>query len=316
MKSNSRVATLLVRLMNGEALKQTDIKAEYGISLRTCQRDFSDIRNALTEYDAGKLIEHDGIYRLSRTSEVLDFEMVLATSNILLGSRALTPDELVTTLNYLSAGLSPVMQNVMRHQLTFSRESYTPLSRPKPLLSRLHEIATAIAKNEKLTFTYLSSQPDEKIPRTHHAQPVALYFETHYFYVAMLSQERHGYWMYRLDRIIDILAKTDGKKLDYAKRFSLQDHRRQTNFEVDSGSLTRIRFIYRYYRQTVLDHFPGSKIIHENKDGSVVVEAYVKVDGAIFWLLSQGAGLQVVSPPSLVKRMRDTLTAARNQYFE
>lgn len=143
---------------------------------------------------------------------------------------------------------------------------------------------------------------------------MALFFEVHYFYVAMLSQERGGYWLYRLDRIVDIVTKTAGEKLDYTERFSLQDHRRQT-YLVDSGSLTRIRFIYRNYVQTVLDHFPNSRVVQENEDGSVIIEAYVKIDGAMFWLLSQGAGLQVISPASLVDRMRNALSAAREQYL-
>lgn len=65
----------------------------------------------------------------------------------------------------------------------------------------------------------------------------------------------------------------------------------------------------------MLDHFPGSRVLETRPDGSHLIEAYVKVDGAMFWLLSQGAHLQVVSPPSLVNRMRAELTAARDQYL-
>lgn len=313
MESNARVAELMVRLMHGETLRQGDLQKQYRISLRTCQRDLSYIRQALAEYDAGEIEERAGTYRLTRQSEAADLEMVLTTSQILLGSRALDSTELAATLQFLSASLSPEMQAVVRKHLTLSRGSYLPLSRPKPLLRRLREITECIAKNEKLVFTYLSSRATEPRPRVHHAQPVALFFETYYFYVAMLSQERGGYWLYRLDRIDTILSKQAGEKLDYAARFSLQDHRHQT-YWLDSGTVTQIRFIYRYYLQTVLDHFPGSRVIEQRADGSYLIEAYVKVDGAMFWLLSQGAGLQVVSPPSLVQRMRETLTAARDQY--
>lgn len=315
MKSNYRVVELLVQLMAGKTLKQADIQKKYAISLRTSQRDLSYIKNALAEYDAGEMIEQQGTYYLSHQSETKDLEMVLATSNILLGSRALTPDELTHTLDFLSRGLSPAMQKAVHKQLAFPRESYTPLSAPKPLLSRLRGIAACIANNEKLVFTYHSSHSGEPKPLIHHAQPVAVFFEIHYFYVAMWSRERGGYWLYRLDRIVDILDKSPGKKLDYAKRFSLQDHRHQV-YLVDSGSLTKIKFIYRNYIQTALDNFPDARVIQKNADGSTVIEAYVKVDGAMMWLLSQGAGLQVVSPPSLVKRMRDALSAAREQYLE
>ncbi|GEO69082.1 helix-turn-helix transcriptional regulator [Levilactobacillus acidifarinae] len=314
MESNARVAEMMVRLMSGETLKQADLKKQYQISLRTCQRDIAYIRQALTEYRVGEIEERPGTYRLARQSETADLEMVLTASNILLGSRALNSPELAATLDFLSASLSPAMRAVVRKELTIPRGSYTPLSRPKPLLHRLREVADCINNNQKLTFTYLSSRATEPKPLRHHAQPVALFFENYYFYVAMLSQERGGYWLYRLDRIGEILEKEIGEKLDYAKRFSLQDHRQQT-YLLDSGSLTQIRFVYRNYLQTVLDHFPGSRVLETYLDGSYLIEAYVKVDGAMFWLLSQGAHLQVVSPPSLVNRMRDELTAARDQYL-
>ena len=313
MESNARVAEMLVRLMRGETLQQADLKKQYQVSLRTCQRDMAYIRRALTEYEVGEIEERPGSYRLARQSEDADLAMVLTASNVLLGSRALDSPELVATLDFLSASLSPAMQALVRQQIKLPKGSYTPLSRPKPLLKRIREVANCITQNEKLVFTYLSSQPTEPKPLVHHAQPVALFFEGYYFYVAMLSEERGGYWLYRLDRIQEILAKQAGEKLDYAERFSLQDHRHQT-YLLDTGSLTQIRFIYRNYIQTVLDHFPGSRIVEHRADGSYLIEAYVRVDGAMFWLMSQGAGLKVVSPPSLVKRIKAELTAAREQY--
>lgn len=100
MKSKNRIAELLVRLMNGETLNQADVQKRYAIGLRTCQRDFADIRSALTEYSAGEIVENQGTYRLSRRSEEADFEMVLAASNILLGTRALEPDEISANVRF------------------------------------------------------------------------------------------------------------------------------------------------------------------------------------------------------------------------
>ncbi|WP_232842669.1 MULTISPECIES: YafY family protein [Lactobacillaceae] len=315
MQSNQRIAEVLTRLMTGETLQQVVLEQHYGISHRTCQRDLAYIRRALADYAAGRLVEDEGAYHLSRQSDQDELDMVLTASNILLGSRALSRPELTATLNYLSSGLSPTMQRIVRQQLTVPRGSYTPVSNAQPLLLRLREVAACISRSQKMVFVYQSSEPGAPRSQIHHAQPVTLFFETYYFYVAMLSVEHGGYWLYRLDRMTDILEKHPGEKLDYATRFSLQEHRHYT-YLLDSGSLTQIRFIYRNNIQTVLDHFPDSRIVKQNADGSYVVEAYVKVDGAMLWLLSQGTGLKVLSPVSLVNRMRDTLTAARNQYEE
>ncbi|OAD63815.1 transcriptional regulator [Pediococcus parvulus] len=241
--------------------------------------------------------------------------MVLATSHILLGSRALKQDELSDTLTFLSSGLPPAMQAELHQQLTIPRGSYVPLSTPKPLLKQLREMTMYIANNQKLVFMYHSSAPGQDYPIKHRAQPVAITFQTHYFYVVMLSEQHGGYWLYRLDRVVKILEAKKGDKLDYAERFSLQDYHHQTYLE-DNGTLTRIQFIYRNYKGTALDALPDAHVLKEYADGSLLIEAYVKVGGAMFWLMSQGPGLKVVSPPSLVKRIRDELTAARDQYLE
>lgn len=315
MNSNRRILDLLVPLIDGQVLEQDDMIKKYHVSLRTIQRNLADIRSALDEFNVGELVEDAGTYRLVRHGDSAGFEKALAVSNMLLGTRALEPDELAATLKFIGEKLSPEMQATLHHALAIPRGSYTPLSRPKSLLHRLHEIQTCITHNQQMTFTYLSSQPTEKRPLTHHAQPVAVFFETHYFYVAMLSQERGGYWLYRLDRIVTIINKTNGQKLDYAERFSLQDHRHQT-YLLDSGSVKKIRFIYRGYVQTALDNFPNAHIVKENPDGSHVIDAYVKLDGALLWLVGQGPRLQVLSPQSVVRLVQETLQETLAQYTQ
>lgn len=304
---------MLIQLMTGGKIDLAVMQKKYAISKRTCQRDLASVRDALTESQIGRVVEKDGGYQLVLKDVGDKFDLALITSHVLLGSRALTVPELAATLKFLAAGLAPEAQTALHHQLTMARGSYTTLSRPQPLLERLHAVTDCIAQNQKIRFTYQSSQANEPAPLIHHAQPVAVFFEAHYFYVAMLSEERHGYWLYRLDRIVTILERQKGQKLDYARRFSLQDHRQQA-YLLDSGSLTRIEFIYRYYEQTVLDYFPTARVLKTNPDGSHVIEAYVKVDGAMLWLMSQGAAVQVLSPVSLVDRMKAALSAARDQY--
>lgn len=313
MNSNRRIVELVVPLLNGQSISQIEMTKKYNISVRTFQRDIADIRHVLTEHGVGDVRENVGVYKLVRDDDINSLEKALITTTILLGSRAFESKELTDTLDYVASKLSPEFKKILYQQTAIPRGSYTPLSKPKPLLHRLKEVEDCILNNQKITFTYLSSQPDEKRPRIHHAQPVAVFFEMHYFYIAMMSEERNGYWMYRLDRIVEILSKENGQKLDYATKFSLQDHQHQT-YLLDSGSLKKIQFIYRGYIQTVLDHFPNAHIAKDNKDGSYLIEAYLKVDGAMLWLVGQGDRLEVVSPPSVVREVKTALLNALSQY--
>ncbi len=129
----------------------------------------------------------------------------------------------------------------------------------------------------------------------------------------MLSAEYDGYWLYRLDRIIKLIKHSPGKRLDAAHRFSLQDHRQHT-YLLDSGSLVPMQFIYRNALQPVLDQFPTARVLATLPDGSYKIEAYVKADGAILWLMGQGARVEVLSPLSLKKRLATELRTALQQY--
>lgn len=314
MKSNGRVVELLVRLINGDVLNKQEITDDYGISLRTWQRDLAYIREAVSESQIGEVESIDGTYRLARNSEEQDFKNVLAVSNIVLGSRALEKDEMKQVVEFLSDRLSPQMQEEMKKHLVIPTGSYTPLTRPKPLLKMLHDVSNAIINNRKLTFEYRSSQKGETKAQIHHAQPIALFFERYYFYVAMLSEEHDGYWMYRLDRMIEIKDHQSGDTIPYAERFSLQDHRNKT-YLIDSGKSTTIRFIYYNHLYTALDNFPNSRVVRElpNNEG-YEIEAEVKLEGAKLWLLGQGSGVEVLSPASLVKDMKLEMAKALAQY--
>lgn len=317
MDSNARVSMLTVQLMQGAVVNTDAVIAQYQISERTFYRDLHHIKCALAESQGTEATLIEGParhWRIIRQNGQDDLSVVLALCHIVLGSRALVPEELQQALACLQARLSTGQQETLKNNLRQARQTYLPLTNPRPLLPLIQQITEAIAQRQKLTFSYLSSQTNLPTqPQIHHAQPVAIFFEAHYFYAAMYSDERQRYWLYRLDRMQAIHATEPGAKLDYATRFSLQDHRRQT-YLLAKGDAVLCRFRYTGYANTALDHFPSAKVIRRDADGSVVIEIYVKIEGALFWLLGQGPRVKVLSPPLLVQLMAKTLDEMRAQY--
>ncbi len=321
MNSNARVTKLLASLINGEILETTSICAQYDISKRTLQRDLAAIKDALGP--RFELIEDHGTWKLATIAgERRDLVMTIA--NILLGSRGLAIEDLTACLNWLLSQLDSSDRDLAENQLRIARADYLPMTEAKPLLAMLRTIEDAISKSLLLTFSYNSSgasdatdhliQAPKRGPRENkHAQPVAVFFEEHYWYVAMYEPEKAHFWVYRMDRIQQIIASEPGLDLEYAKRFSLQDHRHRT-YLLSSGEFITFTFEYSEHPPTALDKFPQSTIIKHNPDGTVVIRAHAYLSGAALWLMGQGPAVKVLEPPSLIALLKAKHQAAIQRY--
>lgn len=193
MNSNARVTKLLTSLINGEVLEATSICAQYEISKRTLQRDLAAIKDALgPQFD---LTENDGAWKLT---SVLGNrrDLVITIANILLGSRGLVFEDSATCMTWLLSQLNSSDRDLAEKQLRLARADYLPMIEAKPLLAMLQTIEDAISKSLLLTFSYHNTvvsdatdhliQAPKRDPRKNkHAQPVAVFFEEHYWYVAM-----------------------------------------------------------------------------------------------------------------------------------
>ncbi|KRN28735.1 transcriptional regulator [Lactobacillus selangorensis] len=312
--SNDRIADLIGRLLAGQTVSKKGALDTYGISSRTFLRDMAYIKRAINEYRLGKIVNQQEKYYLFPQSDAADFDIALLISNILLGSRALTTNEMNAALKFVKLHLSPQMQRSLEQQLKIPYGSYTPLWHLKPLFSLLHEMAACIAHKQEIAFTYFDPmRPDEQTVHISHGQPVTLFFETYYFYVTMLSQNERRYQLYRLDQTGTILTKQNGKKIAYANHYSLQDHRQQT-YLVNTGQLTTISFVYRKPVQAIHETFPNAQVLETYPNGNSLVKIRVKSDGALIWILGQGTDVQVISPPSIIQQLRTTLKKAYQQY--
>lgn len=321
LNSNARVTKLLASLINGEVLEATSICAQYEISKRTLQRDLAAIKEALGPQF--ELKEDHGTWKLATIAGERR-DLVMAIANILLGSRGLASEELAACVDWLLSQLDTMDCDWAEKQLRLARADYLPMTEAKPLLSHLEIIEDAISKSLLLTFTYRASTasdatdhliqtPKRDAKQTRHAQPVAVFFEEHYWYVAMYVPAQAHFWVYRIDRIQQILASEPGQNLDYATRFSLQDHRHRT-YLLSSGEFISFTFEYSEYPPTALDKFPQSTIVKSNPDGTVVIRAHAYLSGAVLWLMSQGPGVKVIEPPSLVALIKAKHQAAIDRY--
>lgn len=319
MNSNARVTRLFAQLVHGEVIVADAFCQQYEISLRTFQRDLAVVKTAAE--DQFELLQNAEGAWYFQDRKANDRQIANVIGQIVIGSRGLATQELDQAVAWLLQQLSTSDQHLISRQWRQVRAGYIPMTEAKLIVETVQTIESAIIHQQTLTFEYGGSTGTNRVVKTREshghqikqAQPVALFFEEHYWYTAMYSLEHDRFRLYRIDRIQRIIGDAAGVKIDYAKRFSLSDHRQQT-YLLGIGEPVTFTFEYSEYVATALDRFPHSKVIRQNSDHTVVIQAYAKIESAVLWLMSQGAAVKVLTPPSLIQRLKAQHLAAIQRY--
>ncbi|MBQ8393671.1 MAG: WYL domain-containing protein [Clostridia bacterium] len=230
-------------------------------------------------------------------------------------------DELIGKIAFLAGSKKgeALKKNVVRFSSVKSLNEF--------IFYSVDTIATAIIEGKKISFNYFSIDiHKEKSYRTernnpnkiklYKVNPVATVYDNDQYYLVCYDDKHKGLANYRIDRmervrILDepITENKEVKKIDIAKRnrqmfgmFGGDTH--TVNFHADKSLL-----------DVIFDKF-GNKIeLFEAKDGKLSCKADVQI-GPMFiaWCCSFGDRLKVVSPPSVVKAVKEHLTKTLAQY--
>lgn len=327
ISSSRRVLDMALQLIHGEEItfdgwSDRYQKADPGKKIesirRNFQRDLDDIRDQLTvnQFNA-EIIKKDKVFTLIGTETESSLSDSIVIAQILIGSRAVSKRALETLLTSLAQRLAPKFKAQFYAHIKTAKDSYIPLKRDETkelnesLLEKIDIIIRAINEHRRVKFNYQSSHSRGR--REHTVQPEVMFFDNAYFYIAVRNSVKHEYWLYRLDRMTDITSGNVGNTQWSPDQFSLHDYRQQTNL-LQQGELVTFEFKCRIYPQTALDRFPDSKIVSKPGDKDTIIRARSWDEGAILWLLGQGANVQVISPDKLVNKIKTRLNEAARLY--
>lgn len=288
-----RLLAIYERLNKGELLSKLQLSNDYGVTLKTIQRDIDSIREYLAEnhFDEGEVsIRYDkcreGYYLVRLEREWLTNAEVLAVCKILLESRAFNKVELYVLLEKLLAQVAPSDRKMVDGIIGNEKHYYVPLKHNKSLLKPIWQLSEYINNNEVISFKY--SRKDG-ISKEHSVKPVAIMFSEYYFYlVSFLADDSKKYpTIFRIDRITDVKGTKEKFTIPYSERFSDGEFRKRVQF-MYSGELKRVTFEFSGPSiEAVLDRLPTAEVLkQENGIYTIKVEAYG--DGIYMWLRSQG----------------------------
>lgn len=287
-----RLLNIYERLNKGELVNKDTLAQDFGVSLKTIQRDIDDLRAYLMEthftemevsikYDKAK----NGYYLVRLEREWLTNEEVLALTKILLESRAFQKDELSRLIDKLIMQTAANDRKTVEEIIRSEYLSYVPLQHNKPLLSPIWQLSEIIYKHKVISFLY-TRQDGKTSFKT--VKPVAVMFSEFYFYlIAYMADQSKDYpIVFRIDRMRDIKETGECFTIPYKDRFNDGEFRKRVQF-MYSGELKTVTFEYSGVLEAILDRLPTSRILKE-ENGVYTIRAEAYGDGIDMWLRSQG----------------------------
>ncbi len=293
-----RLLNIYERLNKGEKISKQQLAEDFGVSVKTIQRDIDDLRAYISEthftdfeasvrYDRAKNCYY--LVRLER--EWVTNEEALALCKILLESRAFRKDELSQLIEKLIMQIAPAdrstAENIIRNEFV----NYVPLQHKKHLLSPVWKLSEYITNQRVISF-YYTRQDGKETKKT--VKPVSIMFSEFYFYlIAFTADDSADYpIVFRIDRIADMKETGETFSVPYRERFNDGEFRKRIQF-MYSGKLKKVTFEYSGVLEAILDRLPTAKIIKKEKNVyTITAESYG--NGIDMWLMSQGDKARII----------------------
>lgn len=324
-KSNQRIISLFLSLLAHDKITLDDWHHIAGNqpsrSMRAFQLDIQTLNNALADHNSGyKICYRDNHYELLGQDNVNGLTYATAIAQVLLASRAFNTEHIDKLLDFLTTNFTAPTLQSFDAGIKPARGSYIPILGAHENIFELIKATTeAIAQHQVITFHYTPGYATKS--KAYIGQPVAIYFETTYFYVALRIKSEDVTKLFRLDRMQSIDYQAKGIAL-IDDDFSLREHREEVML-LKMGPRLEIQFDSTLPIDLVKDDFPSARISKQpsqmvNSEGKSVpahrFTATTYERGALIWLLGQGRNVKVVSPLSLVATMRDEAQAIADMY--
>ncbi len=316
---NDRMLEIFMRSLRGEAISVRSLADEYKVSTKSISRDISSIQNFLAEHrelmqNAELTYSHkDKAYRLSN-DEFLKNKELFTLVKILLGSRALSKDEVLTLIYKLKKFTTVNDREKLDHLIRKEIYHYHEVKSDCPsVIENIWKLIQAIENKQLLTITYYKMNREEVKRKI---KPVSIMFSEYYFYLIayMADDEEYKPKYFRIDRISAITEHREQFTLDKKFDFDEGDLREKNQF-MFPGENIKIRFEFSGLSlQAILDRLPTAKVVEKNGNVSII-EAEVNYGrGIIMYLLSQGSWVKVISPVCLIDDMKEEIEKMRSLY--
>lgn len=315
-----RLLEIFYMALCGKELSVRALADEYGTAQRTVSRDIKFLREFFEDHR--ELVGHTELvysnksrtYRLER-EEFLSAEELFAVVKILISARGFSKLELMNVIEKLKKFTTEEHRKELEEIILNEVGNYVEVRHDcNSVTATVWQLVKAILDQQEVSIDYYRM---DRAYNTYRLRPVSVMFEDMYFYLIAYDakEEELKPKYFRIDRIKHITCHRQRVLPDKLPAFGAGELRKKSLL-MWPGVARTIRFEFTGPSvQAVLDKLQTATVIRQ--DGrKYLVEAQVYGDGVKMWLLSQGAWVKVLSPPSLVDEMRDSVREMMKQYEE
>lgn len=317
-KSN-RMLEIFFRALRGEKISLKKLAEEYNVSTKSISRDINSIQNFLAEHrelmqNAELTYSHKERAYILNSDEFLKNKELFALVKIILGSRALNKEEILTLITKLKKFTTiqnrKTLENIIRKEVYHYHEVKSDC---QSVIDNVWKIVQAIEEKRTISITYYKMNRDEV---KHKIKPVSVLFSEYYFYLIAYKADDMSYKpiYFRIDRISSITEHRE--KFELEKKYDFDEgNLREKNQFMFPGDTVKIRFEFSGLSlQAILDRLPTAKVVEKNGNTSIIEAKVNHGRGIIMYLLSQGSWVKVLSPQSLADEIKEELNKMISYY--
>lgn len=317
---NTRLLEIFFRALHGEGISVKKLSQEYGVSTKSISRNIGELQRFFSEHrdlmqNAELIYSHKEKAYLLTSDKFLKNSELFALVEIMIGSRALSKDEVLTLITKMKKFTTVRDREKLEKSIRKEMYHYNEVkSDCRSVIDNVWKIARAIEEKRVLTITYYKMDRSEVRRKI---KPTAIMFSEYYFYLIAYKAEDPDFKpvYFRIDRMSEIIENREKFSLPPEHNFDEGDLREKNQF-MFPGDTIRIRFEFSGLSlQAILDRLPTARVIEKKENGTNVVEAEVNNGrGLLMYLLSQGAWVKVISPPSLVEDIKGEIEKMSSLY--
>ena len=317
-KSN-RMLEIFFRALRGEKISLKKLAEEYNVSTKSISRDINSIQNFLAEHrelmqNAELTYSHKERAYILNSDEFLKNKELFALVKIILGSRALNKEEILTLITKLKKFTTiqnrKTLENIIRKEVYHYHEVKSDC---QSVIDNVWKIVQAIEEKRTISITYYKMNRDEV---KHKIKPVSVLFSEYYYYLIAYKADDMSYKpiYFRIDRISSITEHRE--KFELEKKYDFDEgNLREKNQFMFPGDTVKIRFEFSGLSlQAILDRLPTAKVVEKNGNTSIIEAKVNHGRGIIMYLLSQGSWVKVLSPQSLADEIKEELNKMISYY--
>ena len=300
------VYQLREKLMHALDLKNLDIRTIKSDLQSLQQMDFEIIEN---RRKFGKIY-------YSHQDKLFETYQIRLLVDAILSARFITEKEKVDLIDKLKELTSVHIRKTLPGPILFN-QTINDYELIKYNIDKVHH---AIAQNKVVRYKYGDyNVKKEFVYRRNEADyyvaPYALIWQNDLYYLIGKFLETDEIRHYRLDRMRDMEVSEQTFQKD--KTFKLQPYVDKT-FHMYSGeeAMIKVRFDNELIN-AIFDHFGRDVDIAEDGENHFILTMNAKLsDGLVSWILKWGHRAKVISPKSLVNRMKEEVEKLTGNYVE